>query len=195
VKPAGVARTATAALLLLLPAWAAADAAEPAAALWAALSRGGHVAMMRHANAPGTDDPPGFRIGDCATQRNLDDGGRAQARRAGEAFRRNGLPSARVLASEWCRCQETARLLGIGSVETLPALNSLHGRGENEERQVTALRRFLGGLPADGPSVVLVSHQATISALTGAYPQSSAIVVLALKKPGGFEVAGSIPPP
>ncbi|BBO70388.1 hypothetical protein DSCA_43180 [Desulfosarcina alkanivorans] len=42
---------------------------------------GGHVMMIRHANAPGTGDPDHFRIGDCSTQRNLDDRGRAQARR------------------------------------------------------------------------------------------------------------------
>jgi phosphohistidine phosphatase SixA len=187
-------RTAIAALLMLAPAWAPAGAAEPGA-LWAALAKGGHVAMMRHADAPGIDDPPGFRIGDCATQRNLDVAGRTQARRTGEAFRRNNVRVGRVLASEWCRCQETARLLDAGPVETLPALNSLHGRHENAEAQVAAMRRFLDTLPNDGPSVVLVSHQATISALTGAYPQSGAIVVLRLKRPGGFDVAGPIPPP
>jgi broad specificity phosphatase PhoE len=191
--PAGRVRTLAAALLLLVPAWAEAVAAE-SGALWRALAQGGHVAMMRHAEAPGTGDPPEFRIGECSTQRNLDNTGRAQARRAGEAFRRNGVEAARVLSSEWCRCQETAALLGIGTVETLPALNSLHGRRENEAAQVDAMRRFLGGLPPDGPSIVLVSHQATISALTGAYPRSGAIVVLKLKDTGGFDVAGSIPP-
>jgi broad specificity phosphatase PhoE len=138
--PAGYARTLTAALLLLMPAWAEAAAVEPGA-LWRALAGGGHVALMRHAEAPGTGDPPEFRIGDCSTQRNLDETGRAQARRAGES-----------------------------------------------------MRRFLDGLPVGGPSVVLVSHQATISALTGAYPRSGAIVVLKLKDSGVFDVAGSIPP-
>ena len=39
---------------------------------WAALRAGRHVALMRHADAPGgVGDPPGFRIDDCATQRNL----------------------------------------------------------------------------------------------------------------------------
>ena len=191
--PAGYARALTAALLLLVPAWAEAAAVEPGA-LWRALAGGGHVAMMRHAEAPGTGDPPEFRIGDCSTQRNLDDTGRSQARRAGEAFRRNGVQAARVISSEWCRCQETAALLGIGKVETLPALNSLHGRRENEAAQVEAMRRFLDDLPVGGPSVVLVSHQATISALAGVYPRSGAIVVLKLKDPGVFDVAGSIPP-
>lgn len=191
--PTGRALRLTAALILLMPAWAGAAAADTDA-LWRALAGGGHVAMMRHAEAPGTGDPPEFRIGDCSTQRNLDDTGRSQARRAGEAFRRNGVQAARVISSEWCRCQETAALLGIGKVETLPALNSLHGRRENEAAQVEAMRRFLDDLPVGGPSVVLVSHQATISALAGVYPRSGAIVVLKLKDPGVFDVAGSIPP-
>jgi hypothetical protein len=41
------------------------------------------VLMMRHADAPGYSDPDGFRLDDCATQRNLGDLGRAQARALG----------------------------------------------------------------------------------------------------------------
>jgi len=47
---------------------------------------------MRHALAPGTGDPADFRIGDCATQRNLDERGREQARAIGQAIRGAGLP-------------------------------------------------------------------------------------------------------
>jgi phage/plasmid-associated DNA primase len=36
------------------------------------------------ATAGGAGDPPGFRLDDCATQRNLTDKGRAEARRLGE---------------------------------------------------------------------------------------------------------------
>jgi hypothetical protein len=39
--------------------------------------------MFRHALAPGNFDPPGFKLGDCATQRNLNDAGRHQARQIG----------------------------------------------------------------------------------------------------------------
>jgi len=190
----GIARLSAVALLVLWP-FAAASSATETDALWDALAQGGHVAMIRHAYAPGTGDPENFRIGDCGTQRNLDDTGREQARRAGEIFRDRDVAVARVLSSEWCRCQETARLLGIGAVETFPALNSLYNRRHNEERQVAALQRFLADLPADGPSVVLVSHHATIGALTGTYPQSGAIVVVRLSDGGGFDVVGSIPPP
>jgi hypothetical protein len=52
---------------------------------------GDGIVLFRHAIAPGGGDPPGLRLGDCATQRNLDDTGRDQARRIGEVHpRRRG---------------------------------------------------------------------------------------------------------
>jgi hypothetical protein len=49
------------------------SAAEEAA-LWRALASEGHVALLRHAIAPGTGDPPEFTVGDCSTQRGQTDG-------------------------------------------------------------------------------------------------------------------------
>ena len=67
-------------LLLVLSVWSAAllagvaAAQEDTATLWAALRGGGHVALVRHGpTAGGAGDPPGFRLDDCATQRNLTD--------------------------------------------------------------------------------------------------------------------------
>lgn len=109
-------------LLAVLAMW---SLAAPGAAVgdspeaWAALVRGGHVALIRHGNAPPGHggDPPGFKIDDCATQRNLDEKGRAQARALGEAFRGHGVRADKVLSSPWCRCLETARLMGLGPVD------------------------------------------------------------------------------
>ena len=70
-------------LLLLLTTGAIASD-EP---LWAALRDGGHVALMRHAPAPGIGDPAGFVLGDCSTQRNLSPAGREQAVATGERMR------------------------------------------------------------------------------------------------------------
>lgn len=41
-----------------------------------ALREGGHIALMRHALAPGYSDPDAFRLDDCSTQRNLSTEGR-----------------------------------------------------------------------------------------------------------------------
>jgi broad specificity phosphatase PhoE len=72
-----------------------------------------------------------------------------------------------VYSSQWCRCLETARLLDLGAVKELPALNSFFGRPQAREENLALLRSFLAGLPPDGPPVVLVTHQFTISAFIG----------------------------
>src|SRR6266545_6979699 len=94
-------------------------AADDSRDAWAALVNGSHVALIRHGNAPPGHggDPPGFKIDDCATQRNMDERGRAQARALGEAFRRHGVRVDKVLSSPWCRCLETARLMALGPIE------------------------------------------------------------------------------
>ncbi len=153
----------------------------------------GHVLLLRHANAPGVGDPPGMDLADCATQRNLDDRGRAQAAVLGERIRAAGVPGARVLTSEWCRCRETARLLGLGPVEDLPALNSFFEQPAEREPRLAALRAFLAGLPRDGGPVVLVTHQVTITALTGRFPASGEGVVLRLGPDGVFTPVGVVP--
>ncbi|MFP5511609.1 MAG: histidine phosphatase family protein [Alphaproteobacteria bacterium] len=148
--------------------------ARPAAAMETA----GLVVLMRHAQAPGTGDPPGFTLDDCASQRTLSDDGRAQARRIGERLRQLGIAEARVLSSHWCRCLETARLLDLGPVKEMSALNSFIGRPEQEKDKVTELRQFLADLPRDGHPVVLVTHQVTVTALTGIFPASGEAILL-----------------
>src|SRR5215470_18139316 len=92
---------------------------------WAALVGGSHVALVRHGSAPpGYGDPPGFKLDDCTTQRNLDERGRAQARAVGEAFRQQRVPVDKILSSPWCRCLETARLMALGPVESVMAVAS-----------------------------------------------------------------------
>src|SRR5215217_5950266 len=110
-------------------------------AMWALLQKGGHVVLLRHAlTDPGVGDPPGFRLGACATQRNLSEQGRSDARRLGEELRERGVPVARLLSGPWCRCLDTARLAFGREAEVEPALANLFGRAERESAQVAALR-------------------------------------------------------
>jgi 8-oxo-(d)GTP phosphatase len=102
-----------------------------------------HVLLLRHALAPGTGDPSGFQLEDCATQRNLSDAGREQARALGDRLRAAGVAEARVYSSRWCRCLETARLLELGPVEPEPALDSFfQRRSEGPARTTSALERL-----------------------------------------------------
>src|SRR6478672_3292477 len=129
--------------LAALPLWAATD--PDAEAL---LRRGGVVIAFRHALAPGTFDPPGFRLGDCSTQRNLNDEGRSQARRAGDWFRARGLEPARVRSSPWCRCVDSATL-AFGTPEVWPALGSPRGAPETTSaRHLRELHQALAAAAA-----------------------------------------------
>lgn len=68
------------------------------------------MVIWHAATEPRIGDPPGFQLDDCATQRNLSEAGREEARRIGAAFRARGIPIGRVLSRRWCRCLETAGL-------------------------------------------------------------------------------------
>jgi len=170
--------------------------ARPAAAqdterLWEALRAGTAFAMMRHALAPGTGDPANLTIGDCATQRNLSAEGRRQAAETGDRFRANGITQARVYSSAWCRCRDTAELMRLGPVETLPPLNSFFRSFERREPQTDALKEWLAEQKPGGP-LLLVTHQVNIRALTGAYTRSGEIVVVRRKADGAMTVLGSL---
>jgi phosphohistidine phosphatase SixA len=175
---------------------AAAERAATSDAAWTALAEGGHVALTRHARAPGrTPDPPGFRVEDCATQRGLDDRGRADAAALGAEFRRNAVKVARTLSSPWCRCLETARLMGY-TPEISDALYNLMGPNPDRDRQRRDFRAIVSGWR--GPdTLLLVSHGVTIRFLTDLYPAEGEVIVLAPApdEERGFRIVGRVAPP
>jgi phosphohistidine phosphatase SixA len=168
-------------LLICLPALAQAND-------WDALSEPGAIAIMRHALAPGTGDPADLTIGDCSTQRNLDDRGRAQARAIGQALRNRGAGFDVVLTSQWCRTRETADLLDVGPVVEAPALNSFFRDFSSRDRQTAETRDLIKSIEG---RLMLVTHQVNISALTGRGTRSGEIVVIRPSE-DGVEVLGSI---
>ena len=142
--------------------------AQPARRL-AEQARHGGVLLIRHASTEaGVGDPASFSLGQCHTQRNLSDAGRAEAKALGEWFRRQGLQPRAVLSSQWCRCQDTARI-AFGQFEDWPALNSTFAGQGQHDRQIQQLRERLARLPA-GALEVWVTHQVIMTGLTSAYP-------------------------
>ena len=156
------------------------------------IKAGGHILMIRHAIAPGTGDPANFRIGDCSTQRNLDDRGRRQAKAIGDWLRSNGITSARVYSSQWCRCLETAELLEIGPVAELPALNSFYEMAQDRQPNLEALRKFIAQQPSDGVLVILVTHFVTIAAIANEGVSAGEGVLLKLNQDAPYENVGRI---
>ena len=123
--------------------------ADDAADAWKALRAGGHVALMRHADAPGgVGDPPGFRVEDCATQRNLSEKGRADAEKIGSRLKREGIAFEKILSSPWCRCIDTARLLNLGTVETEATFGNVVVL--KDQRETLDRRRPRAHRPMDG---------------------------------------------
>lgn len=155
---------------------------------WDMLETPGAIAVMRHAIAPGTGDPADFELGDCSTQRNLDQTGRAQARRIGEAFRTRGIFFDKILTSQWCRTRETAELLGLGPVTEAPSLNSFFRDFSTRDRQTSDTRALIA--ETDG-RLMLVTHQVNISALTGRSTRSGEVLIIRLTG-SGADVLGSI---
>ena len=160
---------------------------------WRVLRQGGAVALIRHAQAPGTGDPPGFRLDVCATQRNLSEEGRLQAQRLGAAFAAQGVRPVRVLSSAWCRASETARL-AFGEVEVFAPLNSFFAGQGDRDAQTNAVRGTITAWRGREGTLVLVTHQVNITALTGISPREGEVIVLR-PTDTGFDVAGRIPPP
>lgn len=157
-----------------IPLGIAMAAGEP----WERLRRGGLVLLVRHARTvPGTGDPPGFRLDDCATQRNLSEAGRAEARAIGAELRRRRVPVERVMTSAWCRCRETAELLGMGPVERIEALDSFFSDRARAGERTAALRAFLAAWRGPG-NAVAVTHQVNVTAATGVFPVSGELVVV-----------------
>jgi phosphohistidine phosphatase SixA len=174
----------------LIAAVATADDSRDA---WAALVNGGHVALIRHGSAPpGYGDPPGFKIDDCATQRNMDEKGRAQARALGETFRQHGVHIDKILSSPWCRCLETARLMALGQVENTWAVAA----SEKSPERLAALKQMVSSWRGPG-TLVVVTHALTVQALVGILPGQAETVVLRPKlgDKSGVDVVGRIPVP
>lgn len=162
-------------------------------ALWDLLKVGRQVAVIRHTSTePGIGDPPGFRLGDCSTQRNLSAAGREEAIRIGAAFRDRGVPVERVLSSRWCRCLETARL-AFGTVEPWAPLDSFFDDRSRQAEQTRRVRLLAGERPDSG-NLILVTHQVNITSLTGVAPVQGEMIILTPLGGGNFGIAGRLRP-
>lgn len=162
-------------------------------AAWTVLRQGGHVALMRHAEAPGgPGDPPGFRLDDCSTQRNLSAKGRADAQAVGQKFRAESVAVAKLLSSPWCRCIDTARLLDLGTVGIESAFANAFVLAEQRIALTAGAKAIIASWK--GPETLLVvTHGANIQALTGFNPAPGEIVVVETTPGGTIRERGRIP--
>lgn len=182
-------------LLLLLGVRPAVAGDMDNAALWRRLQAGGHVVLIRHAaTVPGVGDPANFKLGACATQRNLSDAGREDARRIGAAFRERAVPVSQVLSSRWCRCVDTAQL-AFGRVRPEPMVDSMFNDDEAARQvKVRALRAYLAAHKEPG-NLVLVTHDINIRVLVDESLSQGEMVVALAQPDGSLKSLGVLPLP
>jgi phosphohistidine phosphatase SixA len=154
--------------------------------------RSGTVVLFRHANAPGVGDPQGMKLGDCKTQRNLDDEGRAQARRIGATFRERAIEVGAVLTSRWCRARDTAEEAFPGRAREEPAFDSFFADRDEAPQRTADARRVIDAWRGPGVLVV-VTHQVNITAITGRVVRSGEGIVLR-RQGKAMAVVGSVVP-
>ena len=161
--------------------------------LVAALRGGGYVLYFRHAATDfGQNDDRMTGYEDCATQRNLIDKGRADARAIGAAVRKLAIPADDVLASPFCRTMETAQLI-FGRATASPAVRGGPAQTESTERYA-ALRELLSAPVPRGTNRVIVSHGNPFRAVVGGtYLAEGEAAVIEPRGKEGFRVVARVP--
>ena len=143
------------------------------------LKEGEKIVFIRHALAPGSGDPPSFKLNDCSTQRNLNIEGIEQSKKIGSFFTKNKIPIDEVFSSEWCRCKDTAKY-AFKKYKEFPALNSTFQTpyDKNADRQIKELKNYIRDWDGNGRNLILVTHYVIITAVTDAIPRSGEIVII-----------------
>jgi phosphohistidine phosphatase SixA len=128
-----------------------------------ALQQGGFVIVMRHTSSPGTV-PAG------ATERQLDDAGRASATAMGKALRDLKIPIGEVFSSPTQRAMETAKLAQWLQAKPTPELGD---NGQSMSGGTAAQAEWLKKRVAESPkgtNVLLITHMPN---LRGAFPDQA----------------------
>jgi phosphohistidine phosphatase SixA len=165
-----------------------------AADAWSELAKPGAIVLFRHGTAPGVGDPAGFKLDDCATQRNLNEQGRAEARKLGEQFRAHKIQVGSVISSQWCRTRDTARLAFGSRVSDEPAFNSFFRLSPQAQEAKTAQARAVLARWSGPGALVVVTHQVNIQALAGVAAASAEGVVVRAAPDGSLRVVATIEP-
>ncbi len=160
--------------------------------LWDQLKKGGYVILMRNsAIDEGLGDPKGYKVNDCATQLNLTDKGRAEAKKIGDEFKKRKVPIKQVFTSAFCRTKETAQL-AFGKAEVWEALNSFYDKPDRKSEQTRLLHQRMESSPKDGTNLVLVTHGYNIVSATGLNPDPGDMLIISPAFKVGYKIIGEL---
>jgi len=161
--------------------------------VWALLRKPGHFVLLRHSNAPGSQtESNDMNFKDCSIQRNLDADGKAQAARIGDAFRKHGIAKLQLIASQYCRAIETAKLTRLGPVSESLVLNLVYiadlvAKSAASKKSVELIRKI-----PPNRLTMLVTHIGNIQAIAATSLEPGEMVVVHLDKSGAVVVDGKI---
>jgi broad specificity phosphatase PhoE len=186
VPLAGAAQTSAA------PAASASTSSElQGAKLLSALRGGGYVIYFRHTSTDfGANDDNMTSYADCATQRNLTEQGRTEARNIGAAISALAIPIGTVMASPYCRTMETAKLM-FGRATATPAVRG--GPAQAEAERYADLRKVMSTRVERGTNAVIASHGNPFRAVVGgAYLAEGEAAIIEPRGADGFRVIARI---
>ena len=160
--------------------------------LWDQLKKGGYVILMRNSAVDeGLGDPKGYKVNDCATQLNLTDKGRAEAKKIGDEFKKRKIPIKQVLTSAFCRTKETAQL-AFGKADVWEPLNSFYDKPDRKSEQTRLLHQRMESPPKDGTNLVLVTHGYNIVSAVGLNPDPGDMLIIAPAFRVGYKIVGEL---
>jgi hypothetical protein len=164
----------------------------------AALGQGGYIVYFRHFET-GADTPDQHlvRLGDCASQRQLNAKGARQAVQVRDAFQALRIPVGEVLASPFCRAWQSAdmafgRHVKVDGLKLPPSKNYSDA---DRKTMRDALTPLLGQAPAAGANTVIMGHDDNLPAAGGPEirTQGEAVIIRPDGR-GGFAVVAQIKP-
>lgn len=170
-------------------------------ALLKEIKQGGLVLFMRHGETgPAYADRARAIIGDCTTQRNLNETGRQQNEKMAQAIKTLRVPTGKVLSSDFCRSWQTAETLfgktGYVITDKLTVPLSYPGVSPSDaDLNNKNLNALLSEKPAAGSNTFLVSHGINVQLATGYHPDvQGEVVVFKPDGKGKYTRLGSLLP-
>lgn len=179
---------------LLLGLLTAGSAQAADLSIWKRLQQGGYVILMRHAPVDSMthSTSPNAEFENCVGQQNLSPEGQQAAARIGRAFKKHKIKVSEVLASPYCRTQDTGRI-AFGKFKAWDALDLQTSLPEDEAAKRSAIVAARIGEFKGPKNLVLISHQPNVDALTLELVEYGTLIIL---KPAGgsnFDVIDRIP--
>ena len=156
------------------------------------LRQGGYILYLRHtATDFSQNDQNMTSYEDCASQRNLTDAGREQARQIGAQLKRLRIPVGKVLASPFCRTVETA-MLAFGRAEKTQQVRGGPAKPDDAERY-QPLKKLLSKKVRAKKNLAIASHGNPFYAVFGPpyLAEGETAVVRPIGK-DGFELVARI---